>query len=107
MPLYTLFIFFFFNDTATTEIYTLSLHDALPICTRAGSTRNSGRTARARNPLPTKNASKATFVTVKILLRRVPAPTPRTFTAQRNPIRRITAVARRAARFADGTKTTR
>src|SRR2546429_3734767 len=26
-------LFFFFNDTATTEIYTLSLHDALPICT--------------------------------------------------------------------------
>src|SRR2546426_5377439 len=26
------FYFFFFNDTATTEIYTLSLHDALPIC---------------------------------------------------------------------------
>src|SRR2546429_6867103 len=26
-------IFFFFNDTATTEIYTLSLHDALPIST--------------------------------------------------------------------------
>src|ERR1022692_747172 len=26
--------FFFFNDTATTEIYTLSLHDALPICAR-------------------------------------------------------------------------
>ena len=25
------FFFFFFNDTATTEIYTLSLHDALPI----------------------------------------------------------------------------
>src|SRR5256885_4560279 len=25
--------FFFFNDTATTKIYTLSLHDALPICT--------------------------------------------------------------------------
>src|SRR3712207_7454767 len=25
---------FFFNDTATTEIYTLSLHDALPICAR-------------------------------------------------------------------------
>src|SRR2546427_11541821 len=30
MSLYTRF-FFFFNDTATTEIYTLSLHDALPI----------------------------------------------------------------------------
>src|SRR6266496_4790924 len=27
----TLLLFFFFNDTATTEIYTLSLHDALPI----------------------------------------------------------------------------
>src|SRR3712207_7680695 len=27
-------MFFFFNDTATTEIYTLSLHDALPICLR-------------------------------------------------------------------------
>src|SRR2546430_3688193 len=29
------FFFFFFNDTATTEIYTLSLHDALPICSAA------------------------------------------------------------------------
>src|SRR3712207_9348844 len=29
--------FFFFNDTATTEIYTLSLHDALPIWGAAGS----------------------------------------------------------------------
>src|SRR3712207_9215803 len=31
-----LLFFFFFNDTATTEIYTLSLHDALPICRRRG-----------------------------------------------------------------------
>src|SRR2546430_4559452 len=29
--IYTHYFFFFFNDTATTEIYTLSLHDALPI----------------------------------------------------------------------------
>src|SRR5256885_7819500 len=29
---YPFSFFFFFNDTATTEIYTLSLHDALPIC---------------------------------------------------------------------------
>src|SRR5436190_7420311 len=38
--LLALFLFFFFNDTATTEIYTLSLHDALPIfqC-RGGNTR--------------------------------------------------------------------
>src|SRR3712207_7581550 len=28
------YVFFFFNDTATTEIYTLSLHDALPIWQR-------------------------------------------------------------------------
>ena len=28
---YFCFLYFFFNDTATTEIYTLSLHDALPI----------------------------------------------------------------------------
>src|SRR2546430_17568144 len=32
-----IFLFFFFNDTATTEIYTLSLHDALPISRRAAS----------------------------------------------------------------------
>src|SRR2546430_10913799 len=29
--LFSGYVFFFFNDTATTEIYTLSLHDALPI----------------------------------------------------------------------------
>src|SRR5260221_12076647 len=34
-----IFSFFFFNDTATTEIYTLSLHDALPIFLRARSPR--------------------------------------------------------------------
>src|SRR3712207_7158478 len=33
-------MFFFFNDTATTEIYTLSLHDALPIFSRPGSPRD-------------------------------------------------------------------
>src|SRR3712207_9278567 len=31
MCFYYIYSFFFFNDTATTEIYTLSLHDALPI----------------------------------------------------------------------------
>src|SRR5256886_14853732 len=31
-----LYFFFFFNDTATTEIYTLSLHDALPILVQDG-----------------------------------------------------------------------
>src|SRR3712207_7495486 len=36
----------FFNDTATTEIYTLSLHDALPICSRGPRTRPSARWER-------------------------------------------------------------
>src|SRR5258708_28294451 len=39
LPLF--FMFFFFNDTATTEIYTLSLHDALPICFHISSIVNS------------------------------------------------------------------
>src|SRR3712207_8628739 len=45
-------IIFFFNDTATTEIYTLSLHDALPISGRARRhDRPRGRAAgRARSP---------------------------------------------------------
>src|SRR5690242_21361919 len=34
ISVYVFFFFFFFNATATTEIYTLSLHDALPICLR-------------------------------------------------------------------------
>src|SRR2546421_10644298 len=41
------FLFFFFNDTATTEIYTLSLHDALPI---------SGRGPPAREDLQGRRA---------------------------------------------------
>src|SRR2546427_13178502 len=35
VPSHLFLLFFFFNDTATTEIYTLSLHDALPICSRS------------------------------------------------------------------------
>src|SRR2546427_4932981 len=39
-----LYFFFFFNDTATTEIYTLSLHDALPIwCSARSGFRRSAR----------------------------------------------------------------
>src|SRR5437588_6831223 len=41
--------FFFFNDSATTEIYTLSLHDALPISRRA---RPSGRVSRLKRATP-------------------------------------------------------
>src|SRR3712207_7309172 len=45
------FVFFFFNDTATTEIYTLSLHDALPISPSRTSTatRASSGTAATRS----------------------------------------------------------
>src|SRR3989441_7015489 len=44
--------FFFFNDTATTEIYTLSLHDALPICRRpAHDRRRRPEVRRAARPL--------------------------------------------------------
>src|SRR2546426_1249439 len=38
-------LFFFFNDTATTEIYTLSLHDALPICANLGAVADVARLA--------------------------------------------------------------
>src|SRR2546427_7844374 len=40
--------FFFFNDTATTEIYTLSLHDALPICRRSRPSSTSSRPCERR-----------------------------------------------------------
>src|SRR5258708_19048048 len=49
--------FFFFNDTATTEIYTLSLHDALPISpgrarSRCGQARSLAHADRARSHRP-------------------------------------------------------
>src|SRR3712207_6977130 len=43
----TPFRFFFFNDTATTEIYTLSLHDALPICSSHSPSRCTQRATRS------------------------------------------------------------
>src|SRR5438093_9711478 len=49
------FFFFFFNDTATTEIYTLSLHDALPIF--GSSAASSSPCPRARAPPETPPSS--------------------------------------------------
>src|SRR3712207_9349381 len=46
--------YFFFNDTATTEIYTLSLHDALPISSASRSTR------AAPPPTPTSSCAATT-----------------------------------------------
>src|SRR5256885_16961240 len=82
MPL-ILFIsyFFFFNDTATTEIYTLSLHDALPIssprtapppkdsrslirtstsCCPTASATTATRSPAARNPAPVRRSEEHT-----------------------------------------------
>src|SRR2546422_633863 len=44
--------FFFFNDTATTEIYTLSLHDALPISLRTTCPTCRGEGVRITDPCP-------------------------------------------------------
>src|SRR5258708_29894182 len=59
MPQHHSFCLFFFNDTATTEIYTLSLHDALPIShwprssLKATSSSNLGeRSSRTRTRIP-------------------------------------------------------
>src|SRR5260221_8041663 len=51
--------FFFFNDTATTEIYTLSLHDALPISSRRRAenpARGIHQRPRTACPLPARSA---------------------------------------------------
>src|SRR5260370_9389485 len=66
---YTSLFFFFFNDTATTEIYTLSLHDALPITSsieiRPSERERSSRTSSAWGkilvvPSPTVSHSPST-----------------------------------------------
>src|SRR3712207_9117966 len=46
----TFSLFFFFNDTATTEIYTLSLHDALPISERHHDPNEGDRGRRPAHP---------------------------------------------------------
>src|SRR3712207_7720839 len=56
---YSLFFFFFFNDTATTEIYTLSLHDALPISSRYSSTPGSSTTTPRSTATSTARAWRA------------------------------------------------
>src|SRR5258708_26608227 len=53
--------FFFFNDTATTEIYTLSLHDALPISAGCPACRCRCRRSRARTTNTAPNCSSASL----------------------------------------------
>src|SRR2546426_8875713 len=55
------FFFFFFNDTATTEIYTLSLHDALPISPSTRRKRNWSATSRTRDASGGRKASPSRF----------------------------------------------
>src|SRR3712207_7812238 len=57
--------FFFFNDTATTEIYTLSLHDALPISKRKMSNE---KAARHGTTTPPASSLKASRVASSVLL---------------------------------------
>src|SRR3712207_8850145 len=60
-------LFFFFNDTATTEIYTLSLHDALPISARTAMVmvcRTHGNCAMGS----TRRAASATMAPMAILM---------------------------------------
>src|SRR2546425_5617138 len=52
------FFFFFFNDTATTEIYTLSLHDALPIFIRIDHNRVGFRVFRDGLQMRLRNAGR-------------------------------------------------
>src|SRR2546426_2550816 len=49
-------LFFFFNDTATTEIYPLSLHDALPICGHGAAAGTAGG-LRVRGPVVGQGAA--------------------------------------------------
>src|SRR2546425_1582650 len=55
------FFFFFFNDTATTEIYTLSLHDALPISASTTKRKANSRDSNATTSwtCPTGSASRS------------------------------------------------
>src|SRR5256885_7985615 len=61
------YFFFFFNDTATTEIYTLSLHDALPIS--EGETREYPRTIQELPPQPKEIKPHPYGIEFGILLR--------------------------------------
>src|SRR5437016_12269418 len=73
-PLFSLSLFFFFNDTATTEIYTLSLHDALPISCRGSAqyhhraVRNSSCWFRPRSEEHTSELQSLTNLVCRLLL---------------------------------------
>src|SRR3712207_7888112 len=76
-----MYLIFFFNDTATTEIYTLSLHDALPIsvCRRTGrccSSCTTRKTSRSTPPPTTRGFCTFPRARRPRRRRRRPATTP-------------------------------
>src|SRR5947207_15167984 len=58
----SVYFFFFFNDTATTEIYTLSLHDALPICSAAGERAAAAPRSTRIAPFPSGSVRKGAIL---------------------------------------------
>src|SRR5256885_6590764 len=66
-----IFIFFFFNDTATTEIYTLSLHDALPILSRDNPSNAPTRgSCNGANAIPRRSRIGASHLAIRVQNRR-------------------------------------
>src|SRR2546422_11440012 len=59
------FLFFFFNDTATTEIYTLSLHDALPIFTGICTVANDAQNGHSKSEYSVTSTGAASDPSVK------------------------------------------
>src|SRR5574340_1773285 len=82
MPLRVPPPFFFFNDTATTEIYTLSLHDALPICCMCRRShhdlrgRGRGHRPRRRSEEHTSELQSPKDLVCRLLLAKKKTPSP-------------------------------
>src|ERR1017187_8137693 len=94
MSVITLLIYcFFFNDTATTEIYTLSLHDALPICQpfsrspAPGSRADRGRKDSCRSEEHTSELQSPMYLVCRLLLEKkihkINTHSPISFTSRR------------------------
>src|SRR5947209_14601722 len=92
-------LFFFFNDTAPTEIYTLSLHDALPIlrtvsgaqCGRSCLVRSSSRAstatgARGRSEEDTSELQSRQYLVCRLLLEKKKKHIVRSIVSIGNPI---------------------
>src|SRR6266699_4375904 len=79
--------FFFFNDTATTEIYTLSLHDALPISSTHSAAWVTACASPARPARPPRDPDTWNEIAIRHLVRCAGTPQPPGRTPQRSPAR--------------------